>query len=226
MSAITILIPAYNESLHIDATIRSLQGGINNLREILVVDDGSNDDTALIAKEEGARVIRLDQNRGKGGAITAAFPFVTGEIVLILDADLKESAHEAKVLTGPILAGEADITIAKFLPGRGGRGFGMAKKTACLGLKALTGKSISSPLSGQRCMRKEVLASFLPLPPRFGMEVGMTIDAFSKGYRVLEVETLLKHCPPGRDWTGFLHRGRQFYDICAVLGSRAWRCCR
>lgn len=228
--SVSIVIPAYNEVRRIAATLRSLQEGLKNnlhdisdIKEIVVVDDGSEDETALIAGEAGARVFRLDKNRGKGGAITAVFPFLKGDVILILDADLEESAPEALALTGPILSGEADLTIAKFLPGRGGRGFGIAKKTACLGIRILTGKSINSPLSGQRCMSKKVLASFLPLSSRFGMEVGMTIDAFKKGYRVLEVETRLKHCPPGRDWPGFLHRGRQLYDICAALGSKAGR---
>lgn len=231
--SLSLVIPAYNENRHIVATLMSLQHGLKKniyglnelcqVKEIVVVDDGSGDDTARIAERAGARVIRFAANRGKGGALTAAFPFISGDVVLLLDADLTESAPEAFVLAGPVLTGAADLTVAGFLPGRAGRGFGIARKTAALGIKTITGRRVSSPLSGQRCLKKETLANLLPLAARFGMEVGMTIDALRKGYRVLEVETQLQHCPPGRDWRGFLHRGRQFYDICATLGSKAGR---
>ena len=233
MPTLSVVIPAYNESRHIGVTLSALQAGFSRnlygikgmcqVWGIVVVDDGSEDDTALLAEKAGAIVIRLAKNRGKGGALTAAVPFLQGDVILLLDADLAERAPVAFVLVEPVVTGKADLTIAGFLPGRGGGGFGIARKTADWGIKLLTGRRIRSPLSGQRCLKKEALLSLLPLSARFGMEVGMTIDALKKGYRVLEVETRLRHSPPGRDLRGFLHRGRQFYDICVTLGSKAGR---
>lgn len=221
MAGVTALIPAYNEGDRISSTLVSLQKD-PRIGNILVVDDGSQDDTAQKAGKLGARVLQLPENRGKGDAITAASPFIEGDIVIILDADLGTSAAEALILLGPVLAGDADITIARFPPGKGGHGFGLAKKTAELAIKVLTGRRLLSPLSGQRCLKKSVLEALLPLAPRFGMEVGMIIDALRKGYRIVEMEADLEHCPPGRNWSGFLHRGRQLCDIFKALASRIW----
>ncbi|PKM89034.1 MAG: glycosyl transferase [Firmicutes bacterium HGW-Firmicutes-12] len=221
MTQVSVLIPAYNEGKRIGQTVKSLKSaGFQG--QIIVVDDGSKDDTAKIAAESGAKVFQLLVNKGKGEAIMAAFSYLTGDIVLLLDADLQGSASEALILLEPIRASKADMTVARFSKERSGQGFGLAKNTAVMGIKLITGEDIVAPLSGQRCMRKEVLATLMPLAPRFGLEVGMTVDALRKGYRIYEIETGLKHCPPGRDWQGFLHRGAQFWDICLALGKRAW----
>lgn len=220
---VTVLIPAYNESRHIGKTLESLAEE-PLVSEIIVVDDGSVDQTAHIAEECGARVIKLNENRGKGGAICAGFTYISNETVLLLDADLQETAKKALVLTEPVINGWADITIARFKSEKSGRGFGVARRTAVWGVKILTGKTMLFPLSGQRCLKKVVLGSLLPLAPRFGLEVGMTIDALKMGYRLLEIETDLSHSPPGRDLKGFAHRGRQYKDILITLCSRSWRC--
>lgn len=220
---VTVLIPAYNESRHIRKTLESLAPE-TLVNEVIVVDDGSVDKTASIAKECGAKVIKLSKNRGKGGAIAAALSEISNQTVLLIDADLQETANKALVLTDPIINGWADITIARFKPKKSGKGFGVARKTAAWGVKLLTGKTITAPLSGQRCLKKEVLGKLLPLAPRFGLEVGMTIDALKMGYRLLEIETDLSHSPPGRNIRGFIHRGRQYRDILTTLCSRSWRC--
>lgn len=219
---LSVLIPAYNESGRIAATLNSLHSaGLAD--EILVVDDGSSDGTAAIARANGAEVLILPANQGKGGAINAGAVCLKGDFVLLLDADLQDSAASAFCLTKPVFEGTVDMTIARFRREKSGHGFGIARKTASWGIKYLTGQSITAPLSGQRCMKRSLLLDLLPLPPRFGLEVGMTLDALSRGLRVLEMETELTHCPPRRDLHGFFHRGRQFFDVCLVLGSRAGR---
>jgi len=219
---ITVVIPAYNERKHIKETVISLSQE-SMIREIIVVDDGSADDTYILAEEAGARVIRLEQNVGKGRAIMAAFPFISSETVLLLDADLRASARFALVLAKPILENKADLTVARFSRGLGGQGFGLVKGFSRLGIKLLTGKYFDAPLSGQRCIKKKVLRELFPLADRFGLEVGMNIDAIRQGYKLIEVDTALSHCPPGRDWSGFMHRGEQLLNICRVLVSRILR---
>lgn len=221
MTRVSVLIPAYNEERHICATLESLQAD-KRVDEIVLVDDGSRDKTASLARERGASVIRLQENIGKGGAINRGFAQLRGEYVLLLDADLQESACLALALLEPVMTGQADLAIAVFPEGKGGGGLGTVKKTARWGIRLMTGKYLTAPLSGQRCMRRQVLGDLLPLAPRFGLEMGMTIDALKKGYRLLEVAIDLEHCPPGRDLPGFLHRGRQFFDVLHTLGDRAW----
>lgn len=220
---VTVLIPAYNEEHRIGKTLEALKYQ-PSFSEVIVVDDGSADRTALIAGKHGAKVIRLLNNRGKGGAIAAAVNQIKSQVVLLIDADLQDTAGKALALVEPVINGEADITIARFKPKQSGKGFGLAKSTAAWGIWLLTGEKLQAPLSGQRCLKKEVLGKLLPLAPRFGLEVGMTIDAIKQGYRLLEIDTDLSHSPPGRDIKGFLHRGRQFRDILSTLCSRCWRC--
>lgn len=220
---ITVLIPAYNEEKHLGKTLAALKEN-PFVSEIIVVDDGSGDQTAAVAEASGAIVVSLEKNRGKGGAIAAGIAKVQNPVVLLLDADLQESAGKALTLVKPVLKGEADMTIACFPPGQSGKGFGFAKRFAAWGIRRLTGRSLEAPLSGQRCLKKEVLEAISPFAPRFGLEVGMTVDALRLGYRVQEIKTDLFHSPPGRDLAGFLHRARQFADIFSTLCSRSWRC--
>ena len=69
-------------------------------------------------------------------------------------------------------------------------------------------------------MRGEVLPVVVPFAPRFGMEIGMTVDATRAGFRVVEVPLDLEHRATGRTLRGFLHRGRQLADFVAVVLDR------
>ena len=75
---------------------------------------------------------------------------------------------------------------------------------------------VNSPLSGQRAMSKEVLSALTPFHEAYGVELGMTLKALAKGFRVQEVMTTMKHNETGRDLKGFIHRGKQFVDILKV----------
>lgn len=86
--SITIIVPAYNEAASVGDTIRSLQAQSLAPAEIIVVDDGSSDDTGAIAAAHGARVVRPPVNTGsKAGAQSFALQFVTTEFVIAVDAD-------------------------------------------------------------------------------------------------------------------------------------------
>ena len=147
-----------------------------------------------------------------------------GRILLLLDADLGRSACEVDKLLFPVLADEADMTIASFpiIPGAGG-GFGLAVGLARRGILRLTGQKLDSPLSGQRGLRREVLERVGGIAPGFGAEVALTIDAIRAGFRVMEVPTTMTHRVTGRDWKGIRHRARQFRDIARALVRRGYR---
>ena len=121
---VSAIIPAYNEAAVIGATIRALQK-IPELAEILVIDDGSEDLTAAQALLAGAAVRRLPQNVGKGGALQEGVRLAQGEILCFVDADLGQSAVEFRHLLRPVLAGEADMTVAVFPPAARPGGFGL-----------------------------------------------------------------------------------------------------
>ncbi|HHY70181.1 MAG TPA: glycosyltransferase family 2 protein [Thermoanaerobacterales bacterium] len=224
---VTVLIPAFNEEKNIEQTLKGLDDFKNIYcrqnqidLDILVIDDGSGDQTCINASKAGARVLGLKKNKGKGNALRAGLKNVDGDIVIFLDADLRESSGEVYKLVSPILKGEADVVIARFKPPNKKKGFGFVKALAFYGVKFFTGKEVTSALSGQRAFKKEVLDTIGIIPEGFGIEVGMLIDILKKGFVVKEVDVDMHHDVTGRDLKGFLHRGKQFWHIFKVLISK------
>ena len=82
------------------------------------------------------------------------------------------------------------------------------------------GLVLEAPISGQRALSAPALRAALPFAPRFGMEIGMTVDVARAGIRVVEVDLPLAHRATGRTWRGFVHRGRQLVDFLAVYLRR------
>jgi glycosyltransferase involved in cell wall biosynthesis len=214
--AVSVLVPAYNEASRIKDTVQAVLS-IPEVAEVVVVDDGSTDATAEVARASGARVIRLPRNKGKGEALNRGAALCTRDVVLLIDADLGVSAVEARRLLLPVLEGEADMTVARFPAARHKGGFGLVKGLARTGIRWYTGLVMESPLSGQRAMTREVLQHLLPFASGFGVEVGMTIKAARLGFRVQEVPVVMTHRETGRDLKGFLHRGKQFWHVARVL---------
>ena len=224
---ISIIIPAYNEAEFIGQTLRALRAlsdaGSVPIGEIIVVDDGSTDDTARIAEARGADVVLRQPNAGKGAALQAGFAMSSGEIVLLLDADLGATALDAGLLLAPVLGEVADMTIATFpvIPGKGG-GMGFVVKLSRWGIRRLTGRTMQAPLSGQRAMRREVVVNGGGFASGWGVEVALTVRALQQGYRVQEVATQMTHRVTGRTWGAILHRAKQFLAAAGIL-FRLWR---
>jgi len=216
---VSVLIPAYNEAERIAATIQAVKK-IPLVAEVIVVDDGSQDNTAQVSKKAGAEVIVSEANQGKGAALNLGVKQLTSDLILLLDADLEASASKADRLLAPILAGDSDMVIAQFSAGSGEGGFGLAKKLARYGLEWLTGQQFKAPLSGQRAVKKKVLTEVGKFAPNFGAEVALTIDVWRAGYKIKEVPIAMEHRTTGRNAAGFYHRGRQFKDILTILVSK------
>lgn len=222
MSALRVaaIVPARNESERIARTVRALRA-IPEVGEVIVVDDASEDPTMAVASGAGAQVFRLRRRLGKGGALAFGIARTDAPVLLFVDGDLAESAAGARALLAPVLAGEADMTIARPPDGRPS-GFGLVEGFARRGIEMLTGACMARPLSGQRALRREVLDR-ASIAARFGVEVGLTVDALRSGFRVVEVPVEVEHARTGRDLRGFLHRARQGLDVAAALGARALR---
>lgn len=231
-SAIAVVIPAKDEAERIAATVRAVRE-LPGVRHVLVVDDGSVDATGPRAAQAGAAVVRHARNRGKGSAMETGAARIAQlddeaglppSALLFVDADLGGSAAATHVLTGPVLDGAADMTIAVLPPQRtagGGRGLvvGLSRR----GIRRATGWTATQPLSGMRCLTREAFEAARPLAPGWGVETGLTIDLLSAGYRVLEVPCELHHRVTGRDLRAQLHRGRQYRDVARALVARRLR---
>jgi hypothetical protein len=140
-------------------------------------------------------------------------------VFVLCDGDLGESASELPELVRAVRRGECDLAVAVFARRVGG-GFGLAVGYAHRAIRRLTGLDLRAPISGQRALRGEVLPVVVPFARRFGMEIGMTVDAHRAGFKVGEVELDLEHRATGRTWRGFTHRARQLKDFVAVEVSR------
>jgi glycosyltransferase involved in cell wall biosynthesis len=213
---ISVLIPAYNEEDGIFDTVDSVLH-VPGVDQVVVVDDGSQDETAGQARLAGAQVISLPQNCGKGMAINQGVSHLTQPVIALLDGDLGSSARQLELLARPVLDGDADLTIATFPPVKKAGGFGLVKWLATEGIRLQTGLRLKAPISGQRVMRREVLEAVSPFAFGYGVEVAMTIAAARSGFRVQEVSTTMSHRVTGRDWSGIRHRARQFWHVLLAL---------
>ncbi len=219
MKKVSIIIPAYNEASRILRTLRTIRLYIPH-HELIVVDDGSSDETMELASEQADLVIRLPENRGKGIALQTGWKQATGDIILMLDADLCETARFGHQLIDPILSGHCDMSVAQLPQPAKRAGFGMAKGLARTGIRMLTGFTTAAPLSGQRAIRREALNYVRNLDRGFGVEVGLTVDILRAGFRVQEVPINFSHRETGNTLNGFYHRGREFVAIGRALGRK------
>lgn len=231
---VAAVIPAKDEAERIAATIAAVQA-IQGISLVVVVDDGSRDDTAGLAEAAGAVVVRHARNRGKAAAMTTGARRVTQEehvtgtvddphALLFVDADLEETARNLGVLVPPILTGSADMTIAILPPQKtegGGRGLvvGLSRR----GIERLTGFRATQPLSGMRCLTRRAFDAAQPLAARWGVETALTIDIVRAGMRVVEVPVALQHRVSGTDLRGQLHRAAQYRDVWRALAVREAR---
>lgn len=208
---ISAIIPAYNEEGWVGKTVQALKE-LTEINEIIVVDDGSSDRTALEAWDAGATVCRFSYNRGKSQALREGAALARGDILAFVDADLGESAFKFRQLFNCILSDQADMVIASIKSTRKG-GLGLVKALAYWGIRYHTGHKMSSPLSGQRVLKRILWESLNFRADGFAAEVGLTIESLKKGFKVKEVPLEMHHRFWGKSYGAFLHRGEQFYDI-------------
>ena len=222
---VVALIPAFNEASRIGATVRAVRA-IEGVSTVLVIDDGSADETAAVARGAGAEVLTLERNAGKGAALAAGLERIRADVdvVVLLDADLEESAVQAASLLEPVTSGDADMSIATFPRPTGKAGFGFVMRLARWGIRRFGGDfDAGAPLSGQRALNRRAVEAVLPIAAGYGVEVALTIRALRAGLRLVEIPTTMAHAATGRDLAGFVHRGRQFLDVAGALVRIALR---
>jgi glycosyltransferase involved in cell wall biosynthesis len=211
---VVALVPAHDEEVAIGWTVKALRA-LHGVDEVVVIADGCSDRTASEAAAAGSRVLVPPRRLGKGGAVEAALDRVPrADVYVLVDGDVGTTAAEGAKLLGPVLAGRADMTIARFPPLEGG-GFGLVKGMAARLIRAACRFEATEPLSGQRAITRQALDACRPLAHGFGLETAMTIDAVRLGFRIEEVPVEMSHRAAGRGVAGFAHRGRQGIHIAA-----------
>jgi glycosyltransferase involved in cell wall biosynthesis len=187
---VSFLVPAYNEAATIGEVLERI-AQLDLEPQVIVVDDGSTDETAAIAERAGALVIR-QANRGKGAAIRVAIPHVESEIVVIQDADMEYDPTEVPSLIEPIVRGNADVVFGSRLSGgRPQRAYLFWHLAGNRFLSLLTGVLFNTTLSdmetGYKAFRADVLRSLDLRQDGFGIEPEITGEVCKRHLRVYEL---------------------------------------
>jgi glycosyltransferase involved in cell wall biosynthesis len=192
---VTFLIPAYNE----ERTIEEVLDRIEDLplrTQIICIDDGSVDGTLEILKrraEQASNMVVVSQrNRGKGAAIRRGIPFVTGDIVVIQDADMEYDPAEVPRLVEPIQRGVADVVYGSRLSGGQPQRAYMfwhlvGNKFLTLTTNILFNTTLSDMETGYKAFRAEVLSSLDLHQNSFTIEPEITAKICKKKLRIYEM---------------------------------------
>lgn len=201
-ASVVVMIPAFDEEQTVAAVIRvALAAAIG---PVVVVDDGSRDATARVAKAAGAEVITLARNAGKGGALVAGARARKERFVVLLDADLTGlTAEHVRSLARPVVSDGADMARGVF---RGGR------------WRTQAAQRLLPILNGQRSLAREALIAVDGLADsRYGAEIAIAAHARALRWRVVDVDLpgvsqVMKEEKRGF-WLGFRARLRMYREI-------------
>jgi glycosyltransferase involved in cell wall biosynthesis len=192
---ISVVMPVYNEIGTIDEILNRVQA-VAMEKEIVIVDDYSTDGTRERLKkiEQGhgnVKVFYHERNQGKGAALRTGFEGVTGDIVIIQDADLEYDPKEYPVLLEPILDGRADVVYgSRFLGGPHRVLFFwhyVGNKFLTLLCNAFTNLNLTDMETCYKVFKREILEGMDLKSNRFGFEPEFTIKIAKKKLRIYEV---------------------------------------
>lgn len=182
-SAVSIVIPAFNEAASIATVVAELRAA-GPWHEILVIDDGSADDTSARAAAAGARVARHPYNKGNGASVKSGIRSATGEYILIIDGDGQHKPDDARRLVARL--GEYDLVIgarSRETQATHARRYGNWALNWLAGY--LTDRDIPDLTSGFRAARRDHLREFIHLLPNgFSTPTTTTLAFIKAGYNV------------------------------------------
>ena len=192
---LSVIVPVYNE----EKTIREILAKINSVqlsidKEIIIVDDFSTDSTREILrniKDKNIRTFYHEKNSGKGYSIRTGLQHITGDIIIIQDADLEYNPEEYPKLLQPILDGKTDVVYGSRYKGKV---IGPNLLSHLYGNKILTFitrilylQNISDMETCYKVFKKEVLKDIKLKAKRFDFEPEITAKIIKKGYKIYEV---------------------------------------
>ena len=193
---VSIVIPCYNEKNTIEKIVEAVRNAPLESREIIVVDDCSQDGTRAVLKEKISQIV--DQviyhpvNRGKGVALRSGFAAASGDLILVQDADLEYNPDDYPVLLEPLMSGKADAVFgSRFMGGRPHRVlffWHMAgNKFLTLLSNMFTNLNLTDMETGYKAFKASVIKSIRIEEDRFGVEPEIIAKLARIGCRIYEV---------------------------------------
>jgi glycosyltransferase involved in cell wall biosynthesis len=203
-----VILPAKNEAEGLRRTLPGLRGLD---AEIIVVDDGSTDETALVAREHGARVVGSPYSMGNGAAIKRGARAARGEVLVFLDADGQHNAELIPRLLEKLEQGFDMVVGARGWDDQASVGRGLANGLYNRVASSMTGHQVADLTSGFRVVRADKFREFLHLLPNgFSYPTTITMAFFRSAYTVAYVPIPVaarlgrSHIKPLRDGVRFL----------------------
>jgi glycosyltransferase involved in cell wall biosynthesis len=193
---VSIVIPCYNEKNTIEKIVEAVRKISLASREIIVVDDCSQDGTHAVLQEKVSqmvdRIIYHPVNRGKGAALRSGFAAATGDFILVQDADLEYNPEDYPALLGPLMSGKADAVFgSRFMGGRPHRVLFfwhmVGNKVLTLLSNMFTNINLTDVETGYKAFSAPVIKSIQIEEDRFGVEPEIIAKLARKGCRMYEV---------------------------------------
>lgn len=203
MPKISVVVPAYNEGRNIYRNIQEFEDTFSRLQldyELIVVDDGSEDDTyqqASKAVSERVKVLHYPENRGKGYALKHGVAHATGELVTFLDADMDIHPEQTSVLLEHIEGNDIVVGCKRHPLSRVNYPLKRRVLSACyhLMVRLLLGLRLNDTQTGIKLFRREALAAALPKVTvnGYAFDLDLLVNANNMGFRIAEAPVVLDY---------------------------------
>src|SRR5690554_3296104 len=182
--SLSIILPAKNEAAAVGATLESIRQ-YYPAAELIVVNDGSNDNTAQVAEAAGARIVHHPYSKGNGAAIKSGARAATGDVIVFMDADGQHDPADIPRLLAKLEEGYDMVVGARQAGSQASFGRGLANGFYNLLATYMTGHKVEDLTSGFRAVRADKFREFLYLLPNgFSYPTTSTMAFFRAGYSV------------------------------------------
>jgi glycosyltransferase involved in cell wall biosynthesis len=214
------IVPAFNEAASVGRVIDEIRVADPGF-EILVVDDGSTDETAAVARAHRARVVSLPFNLGIGGAVQTGYRYARDhgfELAVQVDGDGQHDPRELAVLMRPVLAGEADLSVGSRFAGTGEYRAPAARRLGirlfARAISRIAGQPVTDTTSGFRAANRRAIELFADDYPHDYPEVEATVMVVREHLRLVEVPVAMRERAAGRS---SITAARSIYYMAKVL---------
>jgi glycosyltransferase involved in cell wall biosynthesis len=202
---VSVVIPAYNEAPRVRQSLTETVAALDQIGanyEIILVDDGSQDGTASLARQAASRLDRVrvvgsEVNLGKGSALARGAYCALGELVLFVDADLEVHPRQLEILYAEMARADADVVIGSKMHAESKIEYPLKRRIISLGYYGVVHSLFRLPVkdtqTGLKLYKREVLLRVIPrlLVKRYAHDLEALVNAHRLGYRITEAPVVV-----------------------------------